>query len=251
MYSTSLTDAQWQGIKNFIPQNDRKRKYDLRAIWDGILYWNKAGCQWRLLPNDFPKWKMVYYYFTKWAEMGVIEDIMHRVNEIIRIKAGKQAQPSMVIIDCQSVKTTPVGGIRGFDGNKKIVGRKRHVIVDTMGNVLSVVVHAAHLHDTAMAELVVRRFREVFFKAKKIVADGGYRGKLIETLKLKHNIDMEIVMRTDINKGFKILPMRWVVERTFAWFNGYRRLSKDYEFLTENSEAAIHLAAIKINLNKF
>jgi putative transposase len=251
MYTTTLTDAQWQGIKNFIPQNERKRKYHLRAIWDAILYWNKTGCQWRMLPKEFPKWKMVYYYFTKWVKMGVIEDILHRINEIVRIKSGKQAQPSMVIIDCQCVKTTSVGGIRGFDGNKKITGRKRHVIVDTMGNVLSVVVHAAHLHDTAMAELVVRQFREVFFKAKKIVADGGYRGKPIEALKYKHNIDMEIVMRTDINKAFKILPRRWVVERTFAWFNGYRRLSKDYEFLTENSEAAIHLAAIKINLNKF
>ncbi len=251
MYSTSLTDAQWQGIKNFIPQNDRKRKYDLRFIWDAILYWNKTGCQWRMLPKEFPKWKMVYYYFTKWVEMGVIEDIMHRINEIIRIKLGKEAQPSMVIIDCQSVKTTSVGGIRGFDGNKNINGRKRHIIVDTLGNVLSVIVHSAHLHETAMAELVVRRFREVFFRATKIVADGGYRGKLITTIKQKHNLDMEIVMRTDSNKGFKVLPKRWVVERTFAWFNGYRRLSKDYEFLTENSEAAIHLAAIKINLNKF
>ena len=120
-----------------------------------------------------------------------------------------------------------------------------------MGNVLSVVVHAAHLHDTVMAELVVRRFREVFFKANKIVADGGYRGKLIDILKQKYNINMEIVMRTDIANGFRILPKRWVVERTFAWFNGYRRLSKDYEFLTENSEAAIHIAALKINLNKF
>ncbi len=251
MYTSNLTDAQWQGIKKLIPQNERKRKNELRTIWNGILYWNKTGCQWRMLPKDFPKWKTVYYYFTKWVEMGVIEDIMHRVNEIVRMKAGKQAQPSMVIIDCQSVKTTPGGGIRGFDGNKKITGRKRHVIVDTLGNVLSVVVHAAHLHDTAMAELVVRRFREVFFRAKKIVADGGYRGKLIETLKLKHDLDMEIVLRTDVNKGFKILPKRWVVERTFAWLNGYRRLSKDYEFLPENSEAAIHLAALKINLNKF
>ena len=251
MYASNLTDAQWQGIKKFIPQNERKRKYELRTIWNAILYWNKTGCQWRMLPKDFPKWKTVYYYFTKWVEMGVIEDIMHRVNEIVRMKVGKQAQPSLVIIDCQSVKTTPVGGIRGFDGNKKITGRKRHVIVDTLGNVLSVVVHAAHLHDTAMAELVVRRFREVFFRAKRIVGDGGYRGKLIETLKHKHDLDMEIVLRTDVNKGFKVLPKRWVVERTFAWFNGYRRLSKDYEFLTENSEAAIHLAALKINLNKF
>ncbi len=157
----------------------------------------------------------------------------------------------MVIIDCQSVKTTSVGGIRGYDGNKKINGRKRHIIVDTMGNVLTTVVHAAHLHDTAMAELVVRRFREVFYKAKKMIADGGYRGKLSEILKEKHDLKMDIVMRNDLNKGFKILPKRWVVERTFAWFNGYRRLSKDYEFLTENSEAAIQIAALKINLNKF
>lgn len=251
MYSTTLTEAQWQGIKNLIPQNERKRKYNLRSIWDAILYWNKTGCQWRMLPHEFPKWKIVYYYFSKWTEMGVIEDIMHRINEIVRVRAGKNAQPSLVIVDCQSVKTTPVGGIRGFDGNKNINGRKRHLIVDTMGNVLSVIVHAAHLHETAMAELVVRRFREVFFRASKIIADGGYRGQLIETIKQKYKLDMEIVMRSDSNKGFRVLPKRWVVERTFAWFNGYRRLSKDYEFLTENSEAAIHLAAIKINLNKF
>lgn len=251
MYSTNLSDAQWQGIKNFIPQHERKRKYNLRTIWNAILYWNKTGCQWRMLPKDFPKWKTVYYYFTKWVEMGVIEDIMHRVNELVRIMNGREAQPSMVIVDCQSVKTTPVGGIRGFDANKKINGRKRHIIVDTMGNILTVVVHAAHLHETAMTELVVRRFREEFYRAKKIIADGGYRGKLKEILKQKHNLDMEIVMRSDSNKGFRILPKRWVVERTFSWFNGYRRLSKDYEFLTENSEAAIQLAAIKINLNKF
>ena len=251
MYLSSLTNAQWQGIKNFIPQNERKRKYNLRAICDAIFYWNKTGCQWRMLPNDFPKWKTVYYYFTKWADMGVIEDVLHRINELIRIKKGKEAQPSLVIIDCQSVKTTPVGGIRGFDGNKNINGRKRHIIVDTMGNVLTVLVHAANLHETATTELVVKRFRETFFKTRKMVADGGYRGMLIERLKQKYNLDLEIVMRTDINKGFKILPKRWVVERTFAWFNGYRRLSKDYEFLMENSEAAIQLAAIKINLNKF
>lgn len=161
--------------------------------------------------------------FYQIGRVGVIEDIMHRLNEIVRIKSGKQAQPGMVIIDCQSVKTTSVGGIRGFDANKNVNGRKRHVIVDTMGNVLSVIVHSAHLHETAMAELVVRRY----------------------------NMDMEIIMRTDTNKEFKILPKRWVVEQTFAWFNGYRWLSKDYEFLTENSETAIHLAAIKINLNKF
>ena len=252
MYSTTLTDAQWQGIKNFIPQNERKRKYDLRDMWDAILYWNKTGCQWRMLPSDFPKWKMVYYYFRKWTDMGLIQDVMHRLTEIVRLMAGKSAQPSLVIIDSQSVKTTSVGGIRGFDGNKKINGRKRHVVVDTMGNVLTAVVHAANLHDNDMAELVVRRFRKSFFKASKIIADGGYRGKLKEVLKRKHKLDVEIIMRNDLLKGgFKVLPKRWIIERTFSWFNGYRRLSKDYELLTENSEAVIHLATIRNHLNKF
>lgn len=166
MYSTSLTDAQWQVIKKFIPQNERKRKYDLRTIWDAIFYWNKAGCQWRLLPKEFPKWKIVYYYFTKWVEMGVVEDIMHRITELIRIKSGKQGQPSLVIIDCQSIKTTPVGGIRGLDGNKKIKGRKRHVIVDTMGNVLSVVVHAAHLQQ--WQSLLLEDLERCFSEQRKL-----------------------------------------------------------------------------------
>ena len=251
MYPTNLTDAQWQVIEKFIPQVERKRKNNLRDVWNAIFYWNKTGCQWRMLPKDFPKWRSVHYYFSKWTEMGVIEDIMHRLNEKVRIQQGKHPQPSLAIIDCQSVKTTSVGGIRGVDGNKKIKGRKRHIIVDTMGNVLSAVVHAANLHESDMAELVVRRFREVFFRATKIIGDGAYRGQLIETLKQKYNLCLEIVMRNDTVKKFVVLPKRWIVERTFSWFNGYRRLSKDYEFLLESSESTIYLAAIKNNLNKF
>src|SRR6187399_2495550 len=138
MYPTNVTDAQWQSIENLIPKSNRKRKYELRIIWDAMMYLVKTGCQWRMLPNDFPKWQLVYFYFRKWTEEEIIEDILHQIREQARNKTGKKYQASVGIIDSQSVRANNNRALKGVDGGKKVKGRKRHIIVDTNGWLLAV-----------------------------------------------------------------------------------------------------------------
>jgi len=249
-YPTDITDSQWKTILAILRDN-RKRKYSLRDIFDGIFYLLKTGCQWRMLPVNFPPWKSVYYYFTKWKNDGTIELIHELLRDMIRIKAGRNESPSVALIDSQSVKTTRNGGeCRGIDGGKKTKGRKRHIIVDTMGLLLAVVVHAANEHDSKSAPKVIQELKSRFHRLIKIIADGGYRGELIEKTQQKFGWVLEVVLRKDSNKKFEVLPKRWVVERTFAWFESYRRLSKDFEYHTETSQTMIQLAMIKLMLNR-
>ncbi len=250
MYQTNLTDTQWTSIKKLIPQIDRKRKNNLREIWNAIFYLVKTGCQRRMLPKDFPKWQLVYYYFNKWKNEYLIEHVIHMIHEQVRGILKKNIEPSAGIVDCQSVKTTRRGGIRGIDSNKKINGRKRHVVVDTLGYVLAVVVHAANIHEVKGADLVMRKLKEKFLCIKIIFADGGYRGDIIEQVKNMFGYLLQIVLRTDKQEKFEVGPKRWIIERTFSWFENTRRLGKDYEYLLDTSEAMIQLASIKIMLNK-
>ena len=250
MYTTNLTDTQWEVIKKIIPIVSRKRKHELRSILDAIFYVLKTGCQWRMLPKDFPKWQLVYYYFAQWRDNGLFEHLNDMLREQARKKVGKNAHPTAAIVDSQSVKTTRIGGIRGIDGNKKINGRKRHVVVDTLGFILTVVVHAANIHDSQGVRMVLKRLKESIVGIKVIFADGGYRGEIIQWAEKYFNYCIHIVMRTDTHKGFKPVHKRWVIERTFSWFENHRRLSKDFEFLVQTSEAMILLASIKILLIK-
>jgi putative transposase len=248
-YETNVSNSQWQVISKFLDLK-RSRKFDLREILNGILYLTKSGCQWRLLPNDFPKWTAVYYYFNKWKVSGLIEKIHDSLVEITRKNEGKEKQPSAGIIDAQSVKTTLVSSeSRGFDAGKKIKGVKRHIIVDTLGLVLAVIISSASVQDRDGSKDVIRLLQGKWKKIIKIFADGGYRGQLIEWVQEHFKIAIEIVKRNELHT-FKILPKRWIVERTFAWIDMNRRNSKFYERLDNTGVAMVHLSAIRIMLNR-
>ena len=175
-YPTNLTDSQWRLLDGIL-NNDRKRKHTIRVVLDALFYLLKTGCQWRMLPHCFPKWELVYYYFAKWKNDGTIELIHELLRDKVRLKAGKQASPSLALIDSQSIKTTRIGGERrGIDGGKMIKGRKRHIITDTLGLLLAVVVHPANVHDSKGASDVITLLRGRFSRLIKIIVDGGYRG---------------------------------------------------------------------------
>jgi len=250
MYPTDSTDAQWQIIEKYLDGNKRKRKNDLRRIMDAIFYLLVSGCQWRNLPNDFPKWQLVYYYFSKWRDEELFVYINDMLIEKTRMMSSKSAQCTLAIIDSQSVKTTRVGGLRGFDGNKKIKGRKRHIVVDSLGNIISNLVHPANIHDSVGAQLTIKNLFENTFGIKSMYADCGYRGKLIDMVKKEYDVSLHISPKIKDEQINKVSPKRWLIERTFSWLENFRRLSKDFEYLLESSQAMIYLASIKLLLNK-
>ena len=249
-YPTNVSNSQWQIISKFLDV-ERSRKYNLREIENSILYVVKTGCQWRMLPGDFPKWEIVYYYFASWKKNGTWEEIHESIVERIRKMHNKNEEPTVGIIDAQSVKSTIVSSEdRGFDAGKKVKGIKRYIIADTLGLILAVVIQSASVQDRDGAVCVVEKLTESWKKIIKIFADGGYAGKLIATIKEKFKIELEIIKRNEMHT-FKILPKRWIVERTFSWIDTNRRNSKNYERLNQTSITMVHLSAIRIMLNRF
>ena len=251
-YTSDLTDSEWQHIDYCFPKPSRRgrpRKHSFRELLNGIFYIVKTGAQWRNLPKDFSPWRTAYHYFRLWKNNGLWIAIHTHLREHLRLVEERERHPSAAIIDSQSVKSTETSDERGYDAGKKINGRKRHLLVDTLGLVLLVMVLPANIQDRDGARQMLAAFfgGKAYRRVQHIWADGGYAGTLVKRARELWRCTVQIVKRSELHV-FKVLPRRWVVERTFGWLGRSRRLNRDYERQAKTGEIMIYLAMIRLML---
>jgi putative transposase len=252
-YSTDVSDGEWdileplmRKVLNKRDTRGRRMKLPLREVVNAIRYVLRNGVRWRDLPHDLPAWQSVYYHFDKWRERSLWKKLNKRLRKRLRQRAGKNEQPSLGLVDSQSVKGSVHKG-NGYDGGKKVNGRKRHILVDALGLLLIVIVTKANVSDQAGLKVLLKSIENKFPRLGCIKADQGYRGEAFSAwVEQTYKRLLEIVKRPEGVKGFVLLPQRWIVERTLAWLGNYRRLSKDYEVLPQTSESFIYLAMVDI-----
>jgi putative transposase len=252
-YPTDLTDAAWDLIKDVIPPpkpGGRHRALEMRAVVHAIFDVVDGGITWRMLPHEYPKWPSVSWYCSPWRDSGDWQRLHDTLRARVRQQAGRQKPPTAGCLDSQSVQTTALGGERGDDKGKNVKGRKRHVLVDTLGRLMAVIVTAASVSDPAGARRLFARLGGAWKKLRLLWVDGAYRGQLVAWVSQHLRFVLRVTLRPEGAKGFVLLPRRWVVERTLAWLNQSRRLRKDDERLPQSSEAMIYLSMTRLMLRR-
>ena len=254
IYGSSLTDAQWEYLKPMLPKPAKRGRppTDLRQVIDAIFYVVKGGVPWRYLPTDFPPWQTVYGIFRRWKRDHWWAALNDTLRTLVRKDQGKRPQPTAAVLDSQSVKSAGHGGPVGYDAGKRIKGRKRHLLVDTLGLVLGVVITPADTTERDGAKAVLRRVLAWLIGLRLLWVDGGYTGTAFAhwVRARRRTLAVQVVQRSDAVRGFKVLPRRWVIERTFGWLLHQRRLVRDYEQTLSSAEAFVYIAMIRIQLRR-